>query len=233
MAGPTPTPGVPRQGERRATPPSTGAAAPREAEAPAAGDTPPPRRGRWSGKRYAALAIVALVLVALPIIGAIGIYRYFVGRVVELINSDPGGTSKAPVPEETTSQVDPTKLAGELAKLLGSSGGDAAPTGAVIGFDAADFGLKIAFVGKDQTGLYAALGMPPGAVVLGVEANKPASRAGIHAGDTIVAIEGRKINAVDDLRQALKRIGPGKTRLTIKRGDEAKTLVVDCPDCKE
>jgi serine protease Do len=105
--------------------------------------------------------------------------------------------------------------------------------GAIRAFEPADLGLKIAFVGKEQAGLYAALGMPPGAVVLGVEADKPAGRAGIHAGDVIVAIEGRKIDVEDDLRQALKRIGSGKTRFAIKRGDEARTLVVDCPDCKE
>lgn len=231
--GPTPTPGVGQPGERRGPAPSAGAAATPEAVAPAAGDAPSPRRGRWSGKRYAALAIVAFLIVALPIVGAIGIYRHLAGRVAELINSDPGGTSTARAPEAGTPEVDVTKLAGELAKLLGSSGGDAARMGAIRAFEPADLGLKIAFVGKEQAGLYAALGMPPGAVVLGVEGDKPAGRAGIHAGDVIVAIEGRKIDVEDDLRQAIKRIGPGKTRFAIKRGDEARTLVVDCPDCKE
>ena len=60
----------------------------------------------------------------------------------------------------------------------------------------------------------------------------PAQKAGMRAGDLITRIAGAKIASVNDLRVALNKIGPGKTRFTIRRGEAELTLDVDCPLCE-
>ena len=36
----------------------------------------------------------------------------------------------------------------------------------------------------------------------------------------------------DDLRQAIFKIGPGKTEYSYRRGSDTHTAAVDCPSCK-
>jgi len=74
--------------------------------------------------------------------------------------------------------------------------------------------------------------MPSGALVMEVESSGAAAKAGIHAFDIIEAIGSHKINSVDDLRDTIRKLGPGKSEFTIRRPNGQKTVLVDCPNCK-
>jgi S1-C subfamily serine protease len=65
-----------------------------------------------------------------------------------------------------------------------------------------------------------------------VDSGGAASKAGIHVFDTIEGIGGHKIETVDDLREAIRKLGPGKTSFMIRRPNGRKTISVDCPNCK-
>jgi len=66
-----------------------------------------------------------------------------------------------------------------------------------------------------------------GVVVLGVEENSPARRAGLREGDIIVALEGQPLAGVDDLHRVLTdvRVGVSST-LTVIRWTEKLELKV-------
>ena len=51
-------------------------------------------------------------------------------------------------------------------------------------------------------------------------------------GDVVLSIGSRKIASEDDLRQAIFKIGPGKTEYSYRRGSDTHTAAVDCPSCK-
>jgi TIR domain-containing protein/PDZ domain-containing protein len=95
-------------------------------------------------------------------------------------------------------------------------------------FEAKELGLHIMFFQAEQA---EPLGLASGAVVWRVESGL-AQAAGLHTGDVITAINGQKIASEDDLRRALKALGPGKSRYLIKRGDQMLTIEIDCPICK-
>lgn len=65
-----------------------------------------------------------------------------------------------------------------------------------------------------------------------VESGRPVARAGLRVGDVVVSIAGKKIASEDDLRQAIFKIGPGKTTYSYRRGSDTKTVAVECPNCK-
>jgi membrane-associated protease RseP (regulator of RpoE activity) len=91
-------------------------------------------------------------------------------------------------------------------------------------------GLRIAFITLQQS--QSMLGaMPPGALVMEVESNGAAGKAGINAGDVVEAIGSQKIDTLDDMRKSFRELGPGKTQFTIRRSDARKTVLVDCPNC--
>lgn len=99
-------------------------------------------------------------------------------------------------------------------------------------FYSKDLGIRIAFVSEDQN--VSALGLlPAGAIVMEVESGLPAGKGGLQAGDIITTINGKKIDTTDNLRQALRQLGPGKTTFSVRRGDDTKTIIVNCPNCKD
>jgi S1-C subfamily serine protease len=66
-----------------------------------------------------------------------------------------------------------------------------------------------------------------GAVVSQVVANGPAAKAGLRAGDKIVAIDGRPISSSDDVSAAVAAHKPGdKSTVTVVRGGNRRTLTV-------
>jgi hypothetical protein len=98
-------------------------------------------------------------------------------------------------------------------------------------FELQDLGLHIAFIPPEQAAAFRAAGMSAGAVVWRVESG-PAQASALHVGDVVVAINGENIATQDDLRRAIRRIGPGKSRYVIRRGEQTLTVEVDCPTCK-
>lgn len=67
-----------------------------------------------------------------------------------------------------------------------------------------------------------------GALVAGVQADSPASRAGIQPGDVIVGIDGRKVGTPRELAVDVAGIKPGSTaEVAVLRDGEQKTIKVD------
>jgi serine protease Do len=73
-----------------------------------------------------------------------------------------------------------------------------------------------------------AVGLPEreGVLVRAVEEDSPAARAGIERGDLIVAADGREIERVDVLYEALDAAAEGRLGLTVVRGAEERTVDV-------
>jgi S1-C subfamily serine protease len=66
-----------------------------------------------------------------------------------------------------------------------------------------------------------------GALVLSVEENSPAKRAGLRDGDVIVALEGHPVAGVDDLHRVLTDIRAGAScKLTVLRHTEKLELTI-------
>src|SRR5262249_35286177 len=79
--------------------------------------------------------------------------------------------------------------------LAGSLGGAIPATSLAKGFHVPDLGLRIAYLTPEQSA--STLGaMPAGAVVMEVESGRLA-KAGIHVGDVILSIAGKKIASED------------------------------------
>jgi S1-C subfamily serine protease len=67
----------------------------------------------------------------------------------------------------------------------------------------------------------------PGAYVGSVREGSPGERAGILPEDVIVELSGRAVTSVSDLEQISSRRVPGQpTSMTVRRGDERKTLIL-------
>lgn len=78
-------------------------------------------------------------------------------------------------------------------------------------------------------GLRRAVGLPEaeGLLVREVEDDSLASNAGLHEGDLIVAASGQEVKSVDDLFDALDRLGTeGMLELKVLRGTEERTVPV-------
>jgi serine protease Do len=73
-----------------------------------------------------------------------------------------------------------------------------------------------------------AVGLPEreGLLVRVVEQDSPADRAGVHAGDLIVAVDGQPVSDADQLYQALDRATGDRLALGVVRGVEEHTLTV-------
>ena len=115
--------------------------------------------------------------------------------------------------------------------LVGSLGSAMPATSLAKGFHVPDLGLRIAYLTPEQSA--STLGaMPAGALVMEVESGRPIAKAGIHVGDVVLSIGSRKIGSEDDLRQAIFKIGPGKTEYSYRRGGDTHRVAVDCASCK-
>lgn len=160
-----------------------------------------------------------------------------VGYVLRSDHSEPERPApEAPVAEAPAVRQPPARpgesdLERSIRDLSKVFGGAVPATSLAKGFHVPDLGMRIAYLTEEQSA--ATLGaMPSGAVVMEVESGGPMAKAGIHAGDVIVAIAGKKIGGEDDLRQAIFKIGPGKTAYSYRRGAETRTVTVECRNCK-
>ena len=166
------------------------------------------------------------MILAIVVIGA-GVTGY-------LLRGDrPEPPPKEPttVPTKVSPGIGTTDMEKRIHDLVGTLGGAIPATSLAKGFHVPDLGMRIAFLTPEQSA--STLGaMPAGAVVMEVESGRPMAKAGLHVGDVVLSIAGKKILSEDDLRQAIFKIGPGKTQYSYRRDGEIKTLSVDCPGCK-
>jgi TIR domain/PDZ domain len=177
------------------------------------------RRFPWARSSTVFIAVVAI---------AIGLFIYFRdGRRPDPPKNKIAIDTAVPGTQKTSPETDLEKAL----KGLGGFGSSVPATAVTTAFHVPDLGLRVAFIDPQLS--QSVLGsMPPGALVMEVESSGVASRAGIHVFDIIEAIGSHKIDTVDDLRETIRRLGPGKTQFTIRRPNGRKTLSVDCPNCK-
>jgi serine protease Do len=78
------------------------------------------------------------------------------------------------------------------------------------------------------------LGKADGAVVGSVEADSPASRAGLEAGDVITKIDGRGVDGSADLSRTIRSLKPGsKVSLTVWRSGKTRDFPVTIAEFKD
>ena len=143
-------------------------------------------------------------------------------------NNPPSTTPSASEPLAPPGGSDLEKSIKDLSKIFG---GAVPATSMAKGFHVPDLGVRIAYITPEQS--TSTLGaLPPGAVVMEVESGRPVARAGLHVGDIVVAIAGKRIASEDDLRQAIFKIGPGKTTYSYRRGGDTKTVTIECAKCE-
>jgi PDZ domain len=181
------------------------------------------------GRRFpsARLSTVFILVVAI----AIGLFIYYRdGRRPDPPKNKIVTDTAVSGTQETSPEMNLSDLEKTL-KGLAVVGGSVPATAVTTAFHVPDLGLRVAFIDPQQS--QSMLGsMPPGALVMEVESSGAASRAGIHVFDIIEAIGSHKIDTVDDLRETIRKLGPGKTQFIIRRPNGRKTVSVDCPNCK-
>ena len=180
------------------------------------------RRFPWSRLSTGFIAVVAI---------AIALFIYY----RESQRPDPpknkiASDAIAPDTPRTTPELNLSELEKAL-RGLAVVGGSVPATAVTTAFHVPDLGLRVAFIDTQQSqSMFGS--MPSGALVMEVESSGAAAKAGIHAFDIIEAIGSRKINSVDDLRDTIRKLGPGKSQFMIRRPNGQSTVLVDCPNCK-
>jgi TIR domain/PDZ domain len=168
------------------------------------------------------LAVAGLAVLA---IGAWILVYYVKGRP-----PGPGGATTETTGASANPNSSPENMDDPL-KAFKEMPPPTSPNILTTGFYIKDLGIRMAFFSKEQSESTLGL-LSAGAVVTEVQSDRPAAKGGLHAGDIIVAINGKKIGTEDDLRQALSKVGPGNTAFTVRRGNEVMRVVVYCPNCK-
>ena len=85
---------------------------------------------------------------------------------------------------------------------------------------------------SDQLETY--FGVSNGALVSSVQADSPASQAGLRAGDVITHANGRRVDAPNDVVQAVRNAGPGsELALTVVREKKELTLKTKLPERRQ
>lgn len=185
----------------------------------------PNNQGIQTKRRLSPSVVIALAAIAIAV-GGVG-----VGYMLRGDRLEPPPQIPTTAGTKTPAGADSTDMEKRIHDLVGSLGGALPATSLARGFHVPDLGMRIAFLTPEQSA--STLGaMPAGAVVMEVESGRAMAKAGIHVGDVVVSIGGKKIASEDDLRQAIFKIGPGKTQYSYLRGGETKTVAVDCPNCK-
>jgi hypothetical protein len=159
-----------------------------------------------------------------------------VGYVLKARQPEPDNRAEAPPEPISPAPTIPAERSisdfeKSIRDLSGIFGGAVPATSMATGFHVPDLGVRIAYITQEQS--TSTLGaLPPGAVVMEVESGRPVARAGLHVGDVVLSIAGKQIASEDDLRQAIFKIGPGKTTYSYRRGSDTKTVSIECRNCK-
>jgi hypothetical protein len=225
---------VERIGELLTPQPATSAAVPRRA---AESRVSAGSRRDSSRKYWIAAAAVVLAIATF----AVGTYmrgRTDAGRDrTSEAARGPEDRPRAPSPQPAAPEQQNERDTPPLSDLAAALGGAVSPSdaqgsmAALTMFEVKELSIKLTFVSdRDAAGLGFVGALPAGAVVLEVGPG-PAQRAGLQAGDVITTIGGAHIQSTDDLRQAVRRVGPGKTRYGLRRNDRTLAIEIDCPDC--
>lgn len=94
-------------------------------------------------------------------------------------------------------------------------------------------GVQIDEVSKDVAEAIG-LGKPQGAMVVAVEKDTPAERAGVEAGDVVLKFDGKAIERSRELPRVVFGLKPGtKTTMTVWRNGKARDLTVTVGELKE
>jgi hypothetical protein len=184
------------------------------------------RRGYKNLRTRRPLMPLIVLVSAIAVIGA-GV----IGYLLRGGQSEPQPEAQITFPAKTDPETGTTDMEKRIRDLVGTFGGAIPATSLARGFHVPDLGVRMAFLTAKQSA--STLGaMPAGAVVMEIESGRPMAKAGLHVGDVVMSIGGKKIASEDDLRQAIFKIGPGKTQYSYRRGGDIKTVAVDCPNCK-
>jgi hypothetical protein len=151
-----------------------------------------------------------------------------------------GDAEKKPAPTGSEPAPVGTTQSGSTAESSAESGlddlfqaiGDQSAVGGLHVFEVKELALKLAWVSPQNAASLSAVGYPAasGAMVLEVD-DGPALQAGLRKGDLITAVGPSTIKSVQDLRVALRAVGPGTTRYQIRRNGKASTIDIACKDC--
>jgi serine protease Do len=86
-------------------------------------------------------------------------------------------------------------------------------------------GVRVQDLSEELAGYF---GVKAGVLVAGVEADAPAAKAGVKAGDVITAVNGQAISDPSDLRKEVAKVEDGKTAdLAVTRDKKPLTLKVE------
>ena len=86
-------------------------------------------------------------------------------------------------------------------------------------------GVRVQDLSEELAGYF---GVKSGVLVAGVEADAPAAKAGVKAGDVITAVNGQAITDPGELRREVAKVEDGKTAdLAVTRDKKALTLKVE------
>jgi hypothetical protein len=170
-----------------------------------------------------------IVATAVVVVGAALVLGYWLGGEKSALGPEPGKPATS-LPANSAPGLGGADMEKNLRELIGSLG-TLPGTSVAKGFHVPDLGWRVAYLTPEQSA--STLGaLPPGAVVMEVESGRPAARAGMQVGDVILSIAGKKIASENDLRQAIFKIGPGKTTYTYRRDRQTNSATIDCPGCK-
>jgi hypothetical protein len=170
-----------------------------------------------------------IVATAVVVVGAALVLGYWLGGEKSALGPEPGKPATS-LPANSAGGLGSAGMEKSLRELIGSLG-TLPGTSVAKGFHVPDLGWRVAYLTPEQSA--STLGaLPPGAVVMEVESGRPAARAGMQVGDVILSIAGKQIASENDLRQAIFKIGPGKTTYTYRRDRQTNSATIDCPGCK-
>jgi membrane-associated protease RseP (regulator of RpoE activity) len=175
---------------------------------------------------------IAVTVLTLVVVGAaLAGYFFRGGETPNPSIQNSSSSDNTPNTVDSLPSVGATDMEKRIKDLTGMLGGAIPATSIAKGFYVPGLGVRIAYLTPEQSA--SMLGaIPPGAVVMEVESGRPMARAGLQVGDLVLSIGGKKIAGENDLRQAIFKIGPGKTEYSYQRGGDTKTLMIDCPSCK-